>query len=355
MQGYNHNQYNQTAPVPALDAPAQPEGRKKSSIGRDVAIGVAIAAVVLGGFLAVKFLVLDGDDSPSGDTTTTSNIATLKVELKPPVDAELFLDGSKTAEHVVTNGASLPINAGKRKVRIVAKDGQVCESEIELKAGETKVVSCELNTKTADAGSGSGSDAKPAAGSGSDAKPAAGSGSDAKAGSGSDAKLEKPEPGKGSDAKPVGAGSATAVAVKPPDEKKPPEVAVKPPVEKKPDVVVKPPVEKKPDVVVKPPVEKKPDVVVVKKPDTKKPPDKMPPEDNPADRAGMVQDGYVVVSSNPKAKIAVDGTETGLTTPTKLKLSPGKHKIGFSYGTTKSAFPVTVKAGETINFHKDLE
>ena len=50
-------------PAAAVDSLAPvAEGRKKSSIGRDVAIGVAIAAVVLGGFLAVKFLVRDADD-----------------------------------------------------------------------------------------------------------------------------------------------------------------------------------------------------------------------------------------------------------------------------------------------------
>ena len=326
MQGYG--QYNQPAPAPAIDAPPQQEGRKKSSIGRDVAIGVAIAAVVLGGFLAVKFFILDADDSPStaAEDPKPSSIATLKVELTPPVEAELFLDGNKTPEHVVTDKASLPINAGKRRVKIVAKDGQVCERELVFEAGQTTVISCQLNTKTAAAGSGSGSDSAPAAGSGSDAKPDAGSGSDAKptAGSGSDSKPEgKVEPGKGSD--------ATTIA-KPPDVTKTPDKP-KPPVE----VVTRP---KPPD---------KP------KPDKPKPPDKMPPEDNPADRAGSVQDGYVVVSSTPKAKVAVDGTETGLTTPTKLKLSPGRHKIGFSYGTTKTAFPVVVKAGETINFHKDLE
>ncbi len=350
MQGYGGYTQNNQTPVPALDAPPVSEGKKKSSIGRDVAIGVAIAAVVLGGFLAVKFFVLDEGDSSGSETTSTNTIATLKVELKPPVEAELFLDGSKTREHVVKNGVELPINAGKRKIRIVAKDGQVCERELELKANEVTIISCELNTKTAGGETpGNGSDTKPPEpGKGSDAK-AVGSGSDAKpeVGKGSDAKVE---PGKGSDAKVEPGKGSAMVAVKPPDVKPPekkPDVVVKPP-EKKPDVVVK-----KPDVVVKPP-EKKPDVVVVKKPD-KKPPDKMPPEDNPADRAGSVQDGYVVVSSTPKAKVSVDGVETGLTTPTKLKLSPGKHKIGFSYGTTKSAFPVTVKAGETVTFNKDLE
>ena len=347
MPGYGqYTQQNNQTPVPAVDAPPVSEGKKKSSIGRDVAIGVAIAAVVLGGFLAVKFFVLDADDSSGSDTTTTSTIATLKVELKPPVEAELFLDGSKTREHVVKNNDELPINAGKRKIRIVAKDGQVCEQELDLKAGEKTTVSCELDVKTVAVGSG---EKPPEPGKGSDVK--VGSGSDV--GKGSDAKVEpgkgsdaKVEPGKGSDAKVEPGKGSAMVAVKPPDPKPP---------EKKPDVIAAKPPEKKPDVIVPKPPDKKPDVVVVKKPPDKKPPDKMPPEDNPADRAGSVQDGYVVVSSTPKAKVSVDGAETGLTTPTKLKLSPGKHKIGFAYGTTKTVFTVTVKAGETVTFNKDLE
>jgi serine/threonine protein kinase len=325
MQGYG--QYNQTSAVAPLEAPQQAEGRKKSSIGRDVAIGVAIAAVVLGGFLAVKFFILDADDAPSSGSTTTSTIATLKIELQPPVEAELFLDGNKSAEHVVKNGDALPINAGKRKVRIVARDGQVCERELDLEAGKTTVVSCQLAAAT-----GSGS-AKPVAG-GSGLAPGPGSGSAKDAGSGS----AKPETGKGSGSASKtadpGKGSAETVAKIDPkqvEKPKPPEVK---PVEK--------------------PKPKPPDVKPGDKPKPK-PPDKMPPEDNPADRAGAVQDGYVKVTSNVKAKVSVDGNDTGLSTPTKLKLSPGRHKIGFAYGTTKSAFPVIIKSGETINFHKDLE
>ncbi|MDQ3341449.1 MAG: protein kinase, partial [Myxococcota bacterium] len=54
----NANPMMETAHVGQLT-----DGKRKSSIGRDVAIGVAIAALVLGGFLAVKFLVLDASDS----------------------------------------------------------------------------------------------------------------------------------------------------------------------------------------------------------------------------------------------------------------------------------------------------
>jgi hypothetical protein len=80
--------------------------------------------------------------------------------------------------------------------------------------------------------------------------------------------------------------------------------------------------------------------------------DTMPPENPPPMNDSM---GFVTVTSKPKAKIAIDGIDSGMTTPTKLRLQAGKHKIQFSYGTTKSAFPLAVKAGETMNFHKDLE
>ncbi len=66
-------------------------------------------------------------------------------------------------------------------------------------------------------------------------------------------------------------------------------------------------------------------------------------------------DAYVLVTSKPVARVAVDGVETGLTTPTTLKLSAGKHKIMFSYGTTRSSFGVRLTAGETLRMHKDLE
>jgi hypothetical protein len=65
--------------------------------------------------------------------------------------------------------------------------------------------------------------------------------------------------------------------------------------------------------------------------------------------------GYIVLSSVPKARVAVDGVDTGLTTPTKLKLAAGKHKISFSYGTTKTTFPVSIVANETVTLNKSLE
>lgn len=65
--------------------------------------------------------------------------------------------------------------------------------------------------------------------------------------------------------------------------------------------------------------------------------------------------GKLHISSRPRATLAIDGVETGLSTPTVLELAAGKHKIQFAYGTTRSSFSVLVQPNKTIMFHKDLE
>ncbi len=340
-------------PAGAVEAPGGMPGHdpgpqappKKSSIARDVLIGVAIAAVVLGGFLAVKFLVLDKSDEPAAPTST---IANLRVALDPGTTAEVFVDDERKA--TVTDGKEIPVSPGKRKVRIVGQKGTKCEQDVDLAAGKTTTVKCSLGAATGSgsaaplpptkpANGGSGSAAQPAAaGSGSAAKPAdAGSGSaaakPADAGSGS-AAVKPVDAGSGSAAtKPADAGSAKTVdagsAAKPAD--KPVQVAVKPA-----------------------------DKPADKKPTDKKPADK--PADKPVSAADKIaqasQKGYLQVYSKPSAKVSVDGKDTGMSTPvtgTKLALTPGKHKVTFVIGNDKHTFPVTIKAGETATLSKDLQ
>ena len=63
---------------------------------------------------------------------------------------------------------------------------------------------------------------------------------------------------------------------------------------------------------------------------------------------------WVELASKPPARVSVDGIDTGLNTPAKIKLSPGRHKITFQAGTSKWTFPITVKAGETLKMVKEL-
>jgi len=69
-------------------------------------------------------------------------------------------------------------------------------------------------------------------------------------------------------------------------------------------------------------------------------------------------DGYLEISSKPRAKISIDGNDTGLTTPISgkaLKLAPGKHKVTFYAGDDKFTFSVIVKPGETLRLDKVLQ
>jgi hypothetical protein len=65
-----------------------------------------------------------------------------------------------------------------------------------------------------------------------------------------------------------------------------------------------------------------------------------------------------MITSKPSARIAVDGVDTGLSTPISgkaLSLTPGKHKITFIMGDDRYTFPVTITGGQSQSMNKDLE
>jgi len=340
------------------------EGRKKSSIGRDVAIGVAIAAVVLGGFLAVKFLVLDSETAKPA-AGSGSGIATIEVSMPPNINADLFLDGSKEKVAVVANGQKIPVTAGQRKVRIVAPNGQFCDQEIKLPPSKTTIVECPLLR----GGPGPGS-AGSASGSGS-----AGSAAGSAAASTIDVVMPPNIKGDlfidGTKFGSVGAGQkvpttagkhklrlvagtavceqelelaatkTTTLDCKQLKTSKPADKAMTP--TDKPDKPTDKPIDK----TVKP-TDKRP-----------KPADKMPVEENPADKAASIgEKGYLNVYSKPSAKISIDGKDTGFSTPISgrtLPLLPGKHKVTFTIGGDRFTFSVTIKSGSTETLSKDLQ
>nr|HEX4313690.1 protein kinase [Kofleriaceae bacterium] len=313
MQGHPQHQ---------MASPADPpiEGRKKSTLVRDIIIGVVIAGVVLCGFLAVKFFVLDADDSGSIDSSS-STIASVKIKLPSSVTAAVYVDDKKDPEFkAVVDGQTLPIAAGKRHLRIEASQGK-CEKDVDLPGGEITELECPL-------GGGAGSAAP--ANSGSAVPSGTGSaGTTTGSGTGSAGKLTGT--GTGS-ATPSGAGTGSATQIAD-ATKKPPDTTVKPP-----DTTRKPP----------------DTTTQVKPPDTttnKKPPD------TTAGTSSKTDQGYLVVTCKPPAKISVDGAATGLTTPIggkTLPLPAGKHKITFSIGEDKYSFWVTINAGQTTPITKDF-
>ncbi|MCX5741204.1 MAG: serine/threonine-protein kinase [Proteobacteria bacterium] len=324
------------------------EGRRKSSLGRDIAIGVLIALVVLGGFLAVKFLILDKrGEEPAGTSAIASKMGTLQISLPGDVSAKLFIDGKEIGTYA--DKSSTTVNEGTHKVRL-ERGAEKCERELKLEGGKSVVFDCVMLASGSDGSAtpavGSGSAAKPeTAGSGSALAPSVGSGSAITSGSGSDAKIAKVDPPK------VDPPKLDPLKLDPPkvDPKKDP-VKVDPPKLDPKKVDPKDPKKVDPPKVDPPKLDPKKDP---KKDPTK---DKLPFEDKkpptPTDK------GFLDVSSNKKAKILVDGVDTGLSTPISgkaLPLTPGKHKITFVVGEDRFTFPVTIKVGATETMRKELQ
>jgi hypothetical protein len=152
--------HGQGAPMSALEQAAHLEGRKKtSSIARDVAIGVAIAALVLGGFLAVKFLLLDGDSATTESGSSGSPYAKVKTMLAGGEAANLFLDDKLHA--TMRNNQEVDVQPGHRRVKLVGPSGVCFDQELTLVAGKVTTASC--TQPAAGAGSGSAAPAAPAA------------------------------------------------------------------------------------------------------------------------------------------------------------------------------------------------
>ncbi|MEO7096269.1 MAG: hypothetical protein ABI175_23620, partial [Polyangiales bacterium] len=170
QQGYGQPGMYQQQPAGAVDQQPSLEAKKKSSIGRDVAIGVAIAGLVLGGFLAVKFLILDsgsGGSQSGSNSGAPSSIATIRLALPAGISADLFVDDKKIA--TVSDKQEIPVGAGQRKVKLVGPNGAKCEQDLKLAAGKTTPLECPMKAAPTEipAGSGSGSSATTGTGPGS--------------------------------------------------------------------------------------------------------------------------------------------------------------------------------------------
>ena len=315
-----------------LDQAGMPIEGKRSTLVRDIGIGVGIAALVLVGFLVVKMVILDNDTKPgSGSAQQTSKFATVKLSMPTGVAAEMFVDGERIAT-VTSDSPGIPVSAGVKHIKLVGTNGLSCDDpKVKLEAGKTTTLECNFGMT----GSGSAGSAAAATGSAGSATQVAQAGT----GSGS------------ADAK---ATDAKATDPKATDPKKPGDAKT---VEKAPDTKTD---TKKTDT-------KKSGVTDTKATDTKASDTKKtgdthttetkPPVDTKA-TGGDPNKGYLQVFSKPPAKIFVDGTDTGLKTPISgqsLQLAPGKHKITFAIGDDRFTYPVQIKAGVTETMSKDLQ
>jgi hypothetical protein len=275
--------------------------------------------------------------------------------MTPGVSADLFVDDKKIA--TVSDKQEIPVSAGQRKVKLVGPTGARCEQPMNLAAGKTTTLECAMSAGPSPGSPGSpdganpGSAASPGTG---DTAPGAGGGSGSAAGSGSN---QLSPPGAASDRvvpdkadkmpaeEPARAGKTDKPADKIGEAPRPPAVtADKSPGHASPKPLDKP---AKPSDV---------DDDLGRLQGGTKPGDRRPTEARKpiADDAAK---GYLAVTSKSTARIAVDGVETGLSTPITghmLPLSPGKHRVTFLIGDDHPTFTVAIKAGENTALHKDL-
>jgi PEGA domain len=338
-------------PAAAVAVPAEGKrAHKKSSVIRDIAIGVSIAAVVLASFVVVKLTVLDSDEP--------SPVATVRVNVHGPGGA-LSIDG-KTIGPVATT-LEIPETAGTHRVKIVANDGAVvCDQSIALVAGESKVVECGSAAAVAP-------DAAPAVGA---APPDAAA---AAAATGPDAGPVMP---------PMGANDPKAPSGQPADPKADPgkDPKVDPPKSDPPkadppkgdppkaDPGKDPKGTPKGDPPKADPLPPKGDPKAgtpkndPKGTGSKRPvhPPK-PKEPPPKDGLPLVEDfaspskdgkGYLVILSDPSgAQVFLDGVDTGKKTPVgnrqRLIAAAGKRKVTLVLGDASWNFIVDIEAGQT--------
>jgi serine/threonine protein kinase len=352
--------YPGSGPMSATPIDGQHEGRR-STLVRDILIGVAIAALVLGGFFIIKLFVLDKDEGPAA---TTSTIATVQLSITAGIAADMIVDNMRVG--AVMDKQEIPLGPGKRHIVIAGPNGMKCDQTVTLEAGKTTTLKCDLSNGagSAAAGSNAGSAAAPAAGSGAGS---AAAGSNAGSGSAAAAVIDTKPDTKDTKA-PDTKVSDTKPATKDTKDTKVPDTKVS---DTKPDTK---PVDKTvahatsiaashtttPTVVATKDIKPEShDTHADKKPDTKLPvvpePDKPDTKPDAKDVSGK---GYLQVFSKPAAKILVDGIDTGMSTPISghsLPLGPGKHKVTFVMGDDRYTFPVTIKVGATETMSKDLQ
>jgi hypothetical protein len=63
--------------------------------------------------------------------------------------------------------------------------------------------------------------------------------------------------------------------------------------------------------------------------------------------------GTLVITSNPPARVLVDGKEIG-TSPVTVDVPEGRHKVSFVIGSDKYTFTARARVGETVTLHKEL-
>jgi serine/threonine protein kinase len=335
---------------PASGSVDQPSGRsmwrrrRRASVGRDVAIGCAIAALVLAAFVSAKFLLFG--DEPRAQARSNAK-GTLAVMADGAGPAEVTVDGD--AVGVLKGDAPLTLSAiepGPRVVRVTRGGEPPCEKRVEVVADKIEVVRCSFGSKPKTGSlvlAGVAADQRvfvddqeisdEAAREPIQLVPEVDHVIVVKAGDKIvDQFTVRPEPGQEIERQ-ITAKVVKASESKSRDRQKPPEIIK--PVEA-PDPVT-------------PPSENS---------DQLKPRNGKSKTDTSSVAATSGEPGMFTAYTKPWARVFIDGKDTGKMTPiaprSAIPLSPGTHKVLFVVDDQKFPFTITIKPGEKKNLVKVL-
>ena len=328
-------------------APAPMPGRRRRgrpAVGRDVAIGCAIAALVLAGFISAKFLLFGDEPRASAEAAAQG---TIMVTVEGPQPAEVSIDGVLAG--AVSGDAPLTVASiapGDRVVRVSRTGVAPCEQKVAVAGDKIEVVRCSF------------------------AAPPAG-GRLVLSGVTDGQRVFVDEMEITSEAArepiPLSAGAPHSVVVKAgdkvvdtfsveldADEEERHEVkaaAIAARSETK-TPRSSDPTSRPPDEV---PVQTK---VVEKTEPTPKPKTEPTTKPKSEPKAASTAPGTFTAFTKPWARVFIDGKDTGKMTPiiprSAISLSPGSHKVTFQVGDQKFHFTVQIESGKTKNLVKVL-
>ncbi|HLL22047.1 MAG TPA: hypothetical protein VK427_07945, partial [Kofleriaceae bacterium] len=255
--------------------------------------------------------------------------------------AELTVDNKKL--QAVKNGLEIPVSAGRKKIVLTGPDGVRCEKELDLLAGKTTTLACNMavvpatsapRTSATSTGSSASTTGSGSATAGSPSSAAAGASAATSTSSAGSADTRAPTGSATAGGVTTGAGSAADGSASSPSSGS--ASATKASATASSDRGTR-------------------DKATRDKVD-KVPREKVPVDDNPIDRAASLPSkGFLKIVPPAGAQIMIDSAPPAGSI-NKLALTPGKHKVMFILGADKHTFSVTVKAGETVTLDKhDLQ
>jgi len=306
---------NPLAPRPRAASVATATGTRRPSLGKDVAIGVGIAAAVLTAFAVGRFVIFS-DSAPK----VAAAVGAVVVTVGDGAPADVFVNDQKRG--ALENGRLQldRLAAGRYQIRVERAGASPCTRDVDVAAGDTATIHCELGPAAVATApiapvAPPAPTEPPTAAPPADSPPA--SAHRLHPGSTSDRDRDAVRGGDGSGGDPPPTVEMSAA----PSGKAKEAAATD-------DAAIKP----------------------ASGDDSEEPP---PPADDEA-----AAKGFLVAYTSPWARLLIDDVDTGKSTPIrpprKIPLAAGKHRLTFVVNDQSVDYWITITAGKTLTFNKDL-